>query len=84
MEIYKIRNKDGLYWEGHGKNRFTKKGKSWRAKNHVTLAILNAQIINHGNNLEIKDKVKILPNYLKDCEIVTFELKEVEAIKLEI
>ncbi len=83
MEIFKIRNKEGLYWEGHAKDNFTKKGKSWRAMNHVTLAILNAKIINHGDNLEMKERIKILPNYLKNCEIVKFELVEKEVIKIE-
>ena len=83
MKIFKVRNKEGLYWEGHGKNRFTKNGKSWRAIHHVTLAIINAKVINYGNNLEMRDTIKILPDYLKECEIVKFELKEIEIIKIE-
>ena len=78
MEIYKIRNKEGLYWSGHGKNRFTKKGKSWDQLNHVTCAITNA-----------KERVKShdeysweIPNYLKESQIVKFELIEKEIINI--
>ena len=79
MEVFKVRNSEGLFWEGHSSNRFTKKGKTWKQINHVKSAITNASYVIY------KDYKKVgitLPEYLTNCEIVKFELKEVETIKI--
>ena len=56
MEVFKVRNSEGLYWEEHSRYKFTKHGKSWSGTG--------------------------ICNFLKACEIVKFELKEVETIKI--
>lgn len=86
MEVFKVRNSEGLYWEGHSSCKFTENGKTWRQNNYVALAIRNASTfqIQEGKSFSeiMKYENKILPNYLKDCEIVKFELKEIETIKI--
>ena len=80
MEVFKIRNQEGLFWEGHGSNRFTEKGKTWKQINHVKSAITNAS----ASICDDRHRVigKRLPKYLQNCEIVKFELKETATIKI--
>ena len=80
MEIFKVRNSEGLFWEGHARWNFTINGKSWKKAGHVKSAITNAS----SNILDDRHRTvgKRLPNYLTNCEIVKFELKEVETIKI--
>jgi len=86
MEIFKIRNKEGLYWKGivtaqnypEFYDKFDDEGKFW-----IDLHILNFEL----NRLEdrtnkINKKLYLLPEYLKDCEIVKFETIEKEIIKI--
>ena len=85
MEIYKIRNKEGLYWEG-GNYDFSQKGKQWKLLKHVKSAITNvSRKIYDKHYPSNKSKIikRELPDYLKDCEIVKFELIEKEIIKIE-
>ena len=89
MEVFKVRNSEGLFWEGHSSNRFTKKGKVWKQINHVKCALTNASPTAYGDRVAgvydsnyWKKTGIILPNYLTNCEIVKFELKEVETIKI--
>ena len=80
MEVFKVRNSEGLFWEGHARFNFTNSGKAWKKINHVKAAITNAS----ANIFDERYRVigRRLPEYLKDCEIVKFELKEVETIKI--
>ena len=80
MEVFKVRNSEGLFWEGHGSYKFTEEGKTWKKINHVRSAFTNA----YSNMWNDDHRVigKKLPDYLKDCEIVKFELKEIAAIKI--
>ena len=76
MEIFKVRNKENLYWEGNchgGTYYFTDKGKQWKTLSHVKSAL----------KLSRNYKTKEFPEHIKDCEIVKFELKEVETIKIK-
>ena len=73
MEIFKIRNKEGLYWEGNkngGSYYFSKKGKQWKKLSDCKLALICSKYN------------KKLPEHLEDCEIVKFELVEKEIIKI--
>ena len=80
MEVFKVRNSEGLFWEGHGSYKFTEEGKTWKKINHVRSAFTNAS----SNILDDRHRTvgKRLPEYLTNCEIVKFELKEVETIKI--
>ena len=80
MEVFKVRNSEGLFWEGHDSYKFTEDGKTWKKINHVRSAITNAS----SNILDDRHRTvgKRLPEYLTNCEIVKFELKEVETIKI--
>lgn len=76
MEIFKIRNKEGLYWDGNnngGSYYFSKKGKQWKTLGYCKSALKLAKSY----------RTKELPNHLEDCEIVKFELIEKEIIKIE-
>lgn len=65
-ELYKIRSTvTGLYSTGGNVPRFTKVGKLWRAKNHLTC---------HLNQLDSQGKRIYKQNA---AEIVTIEIKEV-------
>lgn len=92
MEIYKIRNKEGLYWEGHAVDKFTDKGKTWKKKSHANSAVTNAEISKHkydfmyeGTNIPYQDRdyTQVIPKYLEGCKIVKFELTEVETFNIE-
>lgn len=78
MEVFKVRNSEGLFWEGHANNKFTKKGKAWKEIKHIKLAFRNG-----NRQIDYTNKyIQYTPNYLTDCEIVKFELKEVATIKI--
>ena len=89
MEVFKVRNSEGLFWEGQGSYKFTEEGKTWKKINHVRSAFTNASHTVYGDRVVgvydsnyWKKTGIILPNYLTNCEIVKFELKEVETIKI--
>ncbi len=64
MIVYKIRRKsDGKFSTGGGHPSFTKNGKIWKQKGHLT---------SHLNQVAIFSK----QIYLNECEIVPFELIE--------
>lgn len=66
QKVYKIRRKsDGLFSSGGSAPHFTNKGKTWSQKGHVT---------SHINMLG-----KYVSGYYSDCEIVEYELNEVNA-----
>lgn len=79
MKAFKIRNSQGLFWVGHSRNEFNKKGKIWKQINHARSAITNASYWNSYSNKVITK----LPKYLEDCVIVEFELieKEIHPLK---
>lgn len=63
--IYKIRrNSDGLFSTGGGRPRFTKAGKTWTQRGHIS---------NHLNLIRQKEKERIYG----DCEVVKMEFVEV-------
>lgn len=86
MIIYKVRNKEGLYWEGHGCNIFTQKGKTWKKLNHVKAAITNAKTLPkspEGKYVYTKDKnLYVIPEFLLQSVIVEFELVEKNIINI--
>ena len=86
MIIYKVRNKEGLYWEGHSWNNFTQKGKTWKKLNHVKSAITNAKTFPktpEGRCIYTKDKnLYVLPEFLLQSVIVEFELVEKNIINI--
>lgn len=63
-EVYKIRRKkDGLFSTGGTSPHFTKSGKIWSARNHVT------------SHLQVVWKKS---TYYKDCEVVRIQIQETE------
>ena len=67
MIVYKIRRKsDGKFSTGGSYPSFTKNGKIWKQKGHLT---------SHLNQLDAPSKVR----YIKECEIIPFELVELPA-----
>lgn len=72
MIIYKVRRKtDGLFSMGGTTPSFGKKGKSWQHKGYLT---------RHLQELYQASKKM----YLRDCEIVQYELTEVELDPIDI
>jgi hypothetical protein len=67
MYVYKIRRKtDGLFSSGGTYPTFSKKGKTWTARGHVT-----------SHLSQFGDRKK--EQYYKDCEVVRIEIQEVDA-----
>lgn len=67
MYIYKIRRKtDGLFSSGGTYPTFSKKGKTWTARGHVT-----------SHLSQFGDRKK--EQYYKNCEVVRIEIQEVDA-----
>ena len=65
--VYKIRRTtDGLFSAGGSWPKFTKGGKIWKQKGHLT------SHLGQVNNRPIRDGIRIYD----DCEIVTYELSE--------
>jgi hypothetical protein len=65
--VYKIRRKtDGLFSTGGTYPTFSKKGKTWTARGHVT-----------SHLSQFGDRKK--EQYYKDCEVVRIEIQEVDA-----
>ena len=82
MEIFKIKNKQGLYWCGlvledfKRLNIFHEDG-DWLDKNELK------EVLTSIKELE-SDDGKAFYSFLKNnCEIVKFELIEIETIKIE-
>lgn len=68
MQIFKIRNKAGLFSTGGMSPRFSKKGKNWAGRGPLSAHL----------NLLSKSSV------YRDCEIVTYELAETVAVSAEV
>lgn len=85
MEIFKVRNKEGLFWVGSGKNKFTTTGKQWNKIGHVALALKNHNryFVKDETTGRYRTEVK-LPAYLLECEIVKYELQETETIPMQL
>lgn len=64
MIVYKIQRADGLFSSGGTSPRFSKKGKSWAQRGHVT---------NHLGQLSNREKEK----FYFDCNVVEFEIVEI-------
>ena len=74
MEVYKIRRKtDGLYSVGGSHPSFSKNGKIWKQRNHLS-SHMNLLTQQWGVGKHIYD----------NCELVTYEVveKEVDSISL--
>ena len=68
MEVYKIRRKlDGMFSTGGTSPGFTKFGKIWKQRGHLT-SHLNQFAQSWSRNSQVYD----------NCELVTFELSETE------
>jgi hypothetical protein len=66
MYVYKIRRKtDGLFSSGGTYPTFSKKGKTWTGRGHVT---------SHLSQFGERKKEQ----YYKDCEVVCIEIQEVD------
>lgn len=71
MKIYKIKNRTtNLFWQGHSHANFSKSGKAWHQRNHVSSAITNSKI---------KGKI---PKFLEDCDLVEYEIVEKSIIPI--
>lgn len=71
--FYKIRRKtDGLFSTGGSAPTFTKKGKVWNQRGHVS---------SHLNCVGSRDKT--INDYYADCELVMMEYVEVETLTME-
>ena len=78
MEIYKIKNNEELYFSQLNKNIYSlrnKTGKSWNRIEDI-LFIIDQWKLNPQCNKEVLE-------FIKTCEIVKFELKEIETIEIE-
>jgi hypothetical protein len=72
MQIYKIRNKTtGLYSTGGSYPSFSKKGKAWNARGHVT------------SHLSLFNK-STKKTYYEDCEVVCFEVQEITVDNVDV
>ena len=65
MKVYKIRNQDGLFSSGGTWPRFTKKGKIWKARGHLT---------NHLNQVH---QGRVAHYYDQGAHIVEYEVIEI-------
>lgn len=81
MEIYKVRNKEGLYWNGIKKGGFSNIGDEWSLLGNLQKAIKYVSDKDYDSN--IFPRPLILPDYLNNCQIVKFELKEIETLNIE-
>lgn len=67
--VYKIyRKTDGLFSMGGSSPRFSKTGKVWKQKGHLT---------NHLNQVDLR-LTRGGKHIYSDCEIIPYELKEVQ------
>lgn len=64
-EIFKIRNPDGLFSTGGTDPTFTKEGKTWQKKGHLS---------NHFANFNERQMFK----HYAGCEVVTYEVTQTE------
>ena len=84
MEIFKIRSKEGLYWDSKS---FTKLGKEYlsiyEAKTDFNKCKILSEPLPKGIDIGKTHITKIYPLWAKDCEIVKFELIEKEIRKIE-
>lgn len=72
IEVYKIRRRaDGLFSSGGAYPTFSKKGKTWSARGHVT---------SHLSQFGDRDKNR----YYKDCEVVRIEVQEVDVDAIDV
>jgi hypothetical protein len=66
---FKIRSPQGTFSTGGPKPKFTNTGKTWGSRGHLTNHLLRFK----GKNFE---------KYYKDCQLVAFELNQLDAIPL--
>lgn len=79
MEIYKIRNKEGLYWNGIKKGGFSNVGDEWNQLGNLKKALKYCA----ESKRILGQTIYFYPKYLQNCQIVKFELKEIETINIE-
>lgn len=84
MEIFKIRNTEGLYWNGKS---FAKSGKDYSSEFDAKMDFkknkIPSETVPKGIDIGKTHITFTYPLWAKECIIVKFELKEIETFKIE-